>query len=86
MGLASAPKLLLLDEPMAGLTQIERGLVAERIVELSAATGVLLIEHDLEVALKLADRLTVLHLGEVVAHGAVEEVMDDPFVRKIYLG
>jgi branched-chain amino acid transport system ATP-binding protein len=86
MGLASAPKLLLLDEPMAGLTQIERGLVAERIVELSASTGILLIEHDLEVALKLADRLTVLHLGQVVAHGAVEAVMDDPFVRKIYLG
>ncbi|MDF2119444.1 ABC transporter ATP-binding protein [Roseiarcaceae bacterium H3SJ34-1] len=86
MGLATAPKLLLLDEPMAGLTQIERGLVAERIVELSASTGILLIEHDLEVALKLADRLTVLHLGQVVAHGAVDAVMDDPFVRKIYLG
>jgi branched-chain amino acid transport system ATP-binding protein len=86
MGLATAPKLLLLDEPMAGLTQIERGLVAERIIELSGSTDILLIEHDLEVALKLADRLTVLHLGQVVAHGAVDAVMDDPFVRKIYLG
>jgi len=86
MGLATAPRLLLLDEPMAGLTQIERGLVAERILELGASTGILLIEHDLEVALKLADRLTVLHFGQVVAHGAVEAVMDDPFVRKIYLG
>ncbi|MDH7798904.1 MULTISPECIES: ATP-binding cassette domain-containing protein [unclassified Beijerinckia] len=86
MGLATAPKILLLDEPMAGLTQIERGVVAERIIELSASTGILLIEHDLEVALKLADRLTVLHLGQVVAHGAVAAVMEDPFVRKIYLG
>lgn len=86
MGLATAPKVLLLDEPMAGLTQIERGLVAERILELGSTTSILLIEHDLEVALKLADRLTVLHLGEVVAHGAVEAVMNDPFVRQIYLG
>jgi len=86
MGLATAPQVLLLDEPMAGLTQIERGIVAERILEVSTATSILLIEHDLEVALKLADKLTVLHLGEVIAHGPVESVMDDPFVRQIYLG
>ncbi len=86
MSLATAPKLLLLDEPMAGLTQDERRALATRIRELSRTTGIVMIEHDLDIALELAETLTVLHLGQIVASGGVEEVMRDPFVREIYLG
>lgn len=86
LALAASPKMLLLDEPMAGLTHSERRLIAERIVELSADTGVVLIEHDLSVALPLAERLTVFNLGQIIADGTAEEVMSDPTVRKIYLG
>ena len=86
MSLATAPKLLLLDEPMAGLTQDERRALATRIRELSRTTGIIMIEHDLDIALELAETLTVLHLGEIAASGGVDEVMRDPFVREIYLG
>jgi ABC-type branched-subunit amino acid transport system ATPase component len=86
LALATAPRILLLDEPLAGLTNSERNLVASRITELSATTGVVLIEHDLKVALPLAQRLTVLHLGKIIADGTADVVMNDPTVRKIYLG
>jgi ABC-type branched-subunit amino acid transport system ATPase component len=77
--------MLLLDEPMAGLTQVERRALARRIVDLSTTTGILLIEHDLDVALALAQRLTVFHLGRVIADGQAGEVIADPIVRKVYL-
>ena len=85
MTLVTKPRVILLDEPMAGLTRDERQALAGRIMELSSSTGVVMIEHDLEVALPLAERLTVLHLGQVVASGAPAEVIQDPFVRQIYL-
>ncbi len=85
LSLTTEPKLLLLDEPMAGLTRSEREMLAERIAKLSRTTSVLMIEHDLEIGLPLAEHLTVLHLGQVVASGHRDDVMRDPFVRKIYL-
>lgn len=85
MSLVTRPKLLLLDEPMAGLTRDERQSLAERILALSASTGIVMIEHDLEIALPLAEKLTVLHLGEIVASGPPDEVMQNAFVRQIYL-
>ncbi len=85
MSLVTRPKLLLLDEPMAGLTRDERQALADRILALSASTGIVMIEHDLETALPLAEKLTVLHLGQIVASGSPEEVMQNPFVRQIYL-
>lgn len=86
MALATSPRMLLLDEPMAGLTQEERGAFAERIVQLSAHTAIVLIEHDLEVALRVADRVTVLNLGAIVYDGTPVEVLSAPIVKEIYLG
>ena len=86
LALATVPKMLLLDEPMAGLTQEERRSLADRIVALSKTVGVVFIEHDLEVAITIAERLTVFHLGSVVADGDAEEVLSKPLVREIYLG
>jgi branched-chain amino acid transport system ATP-binding protein len=86
LSLAAAPKMLLLDEPLAGLTQDERRILAERIVGLSKTVGIVLIEHDLEVATTMAERLTVFHLGRVVADGSPEAVLAQPLVREIYLG
>lgn len=84
--LASQPKVLLLDEPMAGLTQEERQTLANRIVEMSSKVTIVLIEHDLEIALHIAERVTVLNLGRVVADGEPRAVLADPTVQRIYLG
>ena len=84
--LAGEPRMLFLDEPMAGLTQEERVALAKRIVDLSSAITILLIEHDLEIALTVAERLTVLNLGQILRDGAPGEVIEDPEVRRIYLG
>jgi ABC-type branched-subunit amino acid transport system ATPase component len=86
MALATAPRMLLLDEPMAGLTQEERGAFAERVIELSTRTAILLIEHDLEVALRIAERVTVLNLGAIAYDGKPSDVLAAPIVRQIYLG
>lgn len=86
MAFVSKPRMLLLDEPMAGLTRDERHDLAARIVDLGRTTGILLIEHDMEVALAIAERLTVLHLGRVLADGSVEEVLSNRQVQDIYLG
>jgi branched-chain amino acid transport system ATP-binding protein len=84
--LAAEPKVLLLDEPMAGLTQEERSVLAERIVELSRSVTILLIDHDLEIAFRIAERVTVLDLGRIVCDGDPAAVLADPTVRRIYLG
>ena len=86
MALATKPRVLLLDEPMAGLTQEERGTFAERVVELGKHTGILLIEHDLEVALRIAEHVTVLSLGAVVFDGKPADALSAPIVKEIYLG
>ena len=86
IALATEPRMLLLDEPMAGLTPEERTSFAERIVQLSERTAILLIEHDLEVALQIAQRVTVLHLGAIVCDGEPAAVLADPIVKQIYLG
>jgi branched-chain amino acid transport system ATP-binding protein len=84
--LTGRPRMLFLDEPMAGLTQEERLVLAKRIVDLSKSITILLIEHDLEVALTVAERLTVLNLGRILRDGAPAEVIADAEVRRIYLG
>nr|ART40309.1 K502 [uncultured bacterium] len=86
MALATRPKMLLLDEPMAGLTQEERTGFAQTVIALSTTTAILLIDHDLETALRVAERVTVLNLGAIVFDGGPDEVLADPLVRQIYLG
>lgn len=86
MALIQRPKLLLLDEPMAGLEAGNRASMSRMIKESSKETTVLFIEHDMTVALELADRVTALHLGEVIAEGTPEEIQATEEVQRIYFG
>jgi branched-chain amino acid transport system ATP-binding protein len=86
LALASAPKLLLLDEPTAGLSPGEAKVLTAVIRALDPSITVLLIEHDMDVAFEVAELITVLHLGRVIAHGTTDEVRANPQVQQIYLG
>jgi len=86
MALAQRPRLLLLDEPAAGLSPGERPMLIELILALPRSITLVMIEHDMEVALMVADRVTVMKDGRVVADGSPSEVRADPKVRAIYLG
>jgi branched-chain amino acid transport system ATP-binding protein len=84
--MASQPRLLLLDEPAAGLAPGERVRLAETIAAVDRTVSVVLIEHDMNVALRIADHVTVLHRGRVIVEGAPEVVQRNPQVREVYLG
>ena len=86
LALAGDPKLLLLDEPAAGLSGADRGMIRSLVGDLSPDITVLLIEHDMELALGLADRVTCLHNGTQVAEGTPEEIKADQRVQDVYLG
>lgn len=86
MALAQRPKLLLLDEPTSGLSPAETAKVAQMIRDLSRDVTVLLIEHDMDVAFEVADNISVLHQGKLVALGTPREVRQDRTVQQIYLG
>ena len=86
VALACDPRLLMLDEPTAGMSAYESGRFAELIESLPADITVLLIEHDLDVVFRLARTVTVLHLGKVLADGSAADVRDDPAVQHAYLG
>jgi branched-chain amino acid transport system ATP-binding protein len=86
MALALKPRILLLDEPTAGLSVGESQTIVRLVDGLDRSLTVLIIEHDLDVALAVADRVIVLHLGEKVADGTTDEIRKNPLVREIYLG
>ncbi|MDH7499480.1 MAG: branched-chain amino acid ABC transporter ATP-binding protein/permease [candidate division NC10 bacterium] len=86
IALATHPELLLLDEPLAGLSARERIRVAELIKRLAGTYTVLLIEHDIDRVLALSDSITVLHQGEVIAQGSPTEIQQNQKVQEAYLG
>ncbi len=86
LALARNPSLLLLDEPTSGLPLADTQTVVSKIKNLSREITVLLIEHNMDVALSVADRVTVLHLGRLLAEGTPDEVRQAPQVMSIYLG
>ena len=86
LALAAEPRVLLLDEPTAGLSPAETVAVAAMLRRLPREVTILLIEHDMDVALDLAERLIVLHQGRIVAAGPREAIERDPRVAEIYLG
>jgi branched-chain amino acid transport system ATP-binding protein len=86
MALVQAPKVLLLDEPFAGLSVDERRDVLALINGIPRDVTIAMIEHDMDVALEFAERITVLHFGEVIVEGSRTEVVEHPRTREIYLG
>jgi branched-chain amino acid transport system ATP-binding protein len=86
MALAGEPRLLLLDEPMAGLGPEESARMVEMLRALKRDLTILLVEHDMEAVFALADRITVLVYGRVVATGAPEDIRANAQVREAYLG
>jgi branched-chain amino acid transport system ATP-binding protein len=86
VALASGPRVLLLDEPTAGLSPHETERMITRLQQLSEGLTIIVIEHDMDVCFRLVDSITVLHHGMVIADGSKDEVREDPAVQEIYLG
>ncbi len=86
MALAQNPRVLLLDEPFAGLSVEERRDVLRLVTGIPRDVTIVMIEHDMDTALDFAERITVLHFGEVVVEGTRGEVVAHPRTREIYLG
>jgi branched-chain amino acid transport system ATP-binding protein len=86
LGLASDPKILLLDEPAAGLSSGESQEMAKFLMRLDPGLAILLIEHDMDVVFDVADHISVLHFGEVLETGAAQQIRASPKVQEIYLG
>ena len=86
--LASEPELLLLDEPTAGMSPQETSDTIELVERIARERGLTLLftEHDMDVVFNIADKITVLHQGQVLAEGSPDEVKDDPNVQRVYLG
>jgi branched-chain amino acid transport system ATP-binding protein len=86
MALAQKPKLLLLDEPFAGLSIDERRDVHKCLMAIPRDVTMIMIEHNMDVALEFAERITLLHFGEVIVEGTRSDVVNDPRTREVYLG
>jgi branched-chain amino acid transport system ATP-binding protein len=86
LALALKPKILLLDEPAAGLSGAEREALLALLFKLPQSLAVLIIEHDMSLVFRLAQKITVLVAGSILVEGTVDEVRNDPRVRDIYLG
>ena len=86
MTLASDPKVILLDEPMAGMSNEETAYTAQLIREVTAGRALMIVEHDMDVVFSLSDRISVLVYGQVIATGTPDEIRADARVREAYLG
>ncbi len=86
MALASQPRLLLLDEPTAGMSPEETRVMMDLIVKLAGERTVILVEHKMKLVLGISDRILVLHHGELLAEGTPLEVRQNEAVKRVYLG
>ena len=86
VALSTEPELLLLDEPTAGLSTEESVILVKKVQGMIAGKTIILVEHDMGVVMGLAERITVLNYGEIIAEGTPQEIKDNEEVRKIYLG
>jgi branched-chain amino acid transport system ATP-binding protein len=86
MALAQKPRVLLLDEPLAGLSSEERTSIKALVAAIPRETTVVMIEHDMDTALDLAETVTLLHYGRVIVDGARDAVIADQRTREVYLG
>jgi branched-chain amino acid transport system ATP-binding protein len=86
MALASEPKILMLDEPASGLSRGERTLLTDLLLALDRDITLILIEHDMDVALRVAERVTMMHDGRVIVEGSPDEIRGNELVHDLYLG
>jgi branched-chain amino acid transport system ATP-binding protein len=86
LALAGAPRFVLFDEPAAGLSPTERRELIEILMNLPGHMGFIIIEHDMDVALRVAERVTMMHNGRIFKEGLPEEIESDPEVQELYLG
>lgn len=86
MAMSTNPELVMLDEPTAGISKDETALIVELIRKLTEKKTMVIIEHDMDVVFSLADRITVLHHGEILACGTPGEIKNNPEVKDAYLG
>jgi branched-chain amino acid transport system ATP-binding protein len=86
LALAGAPRFILFDEPAAGLSPTERSELVEILTALPRHIGFVIIEHDMDVALKVVESVTMMHNGRVFKEGAPQEIEEDPEVQELYLG
>ncbi|MEH6499013.1 MAG: urea ABC transporter ATP-binding protein UrtD [Pseudoalteromonas distincta] len=86
MVLMQDPKLLLLDEPIAGMTEVEAEKTAGLLREIRKRATLIVVEHDMGFVRKIADVVTVMHMGSLLAQGRIDEIEADPMVREVYLG
>lgn len=86
MLLMQEPKVMLVDEPVAGMTHQEVERTAELLVSLQGKRSIVVVEHDMEFIRSIANKVTVLHEGSVLTEGTMDEVQNDPRVRQVYLG
>lgn len=86
MALSTDPEVVMLDEPTAGISKDETTQIVELIRDLTEDKTMVIIEHDMDVVFSLADRITVLHHGEILACGTPQEIQNNPAVKDAYLG
>jgi branched-chain amino acid transport system ATP-binding protein len=86
VAMAQSPRLLLLDEPLAGLSKDERGIVRDLIAGIPRRTTIVMIEHDMDTALAFAEQISLLHYGQLIVEGDREMVVAHPRTQEVYLG